>query len=442
MLRKSESIQLIPLSLCESELTDIVTAMLFGAEIVKGYQLKDSVRISIADNKWLVESNDFVFCEDIYNRLKSIVKANLANSLEVFRVRCIVQKIVRKEIDNMQRGITHRIAMLKDKASSGWWRMVLPAEVICLDNPNVLIDCTAASVDFNNLLEYDTIFVQRLHRWDDYYIIKRLKEAGKRIVYDIDDDLFNITPDNPAYHSITRDDQVAAMAIMTLVDTVTVTTELIANRIKSIVGVDCVVIPNALDCHDSWNKIENCGSPDGWKRIFWSGGASHAADWEVCFEAISEIMTERKNVRLTIMGFLPPCIDLNRNLPQFSGRIEYQKFSDPETYYQTIHGIRADVGIAPIQETTFNTSKSSIKFLEYSLIGMPTVASNWAPYNNVIIDKENGRLVKGKDEWKKAICFYLDRPMTAKETISKARITCENDFHLPEISKLWTKVLL
>jgi ribonucleoside-diphosphate reductase alpha chain len=58
-----------------------------------------------------------------------------------------------------------------------------------------------------------------------------------------------------------------------------------------------------------------------------------------------------------ILGYLPPCIERAMHLPQFKGRIEFCGFRDPETYYNLIHHVRADVGLAPVQHTSFNAAK-------------------------------------------------------------------------------------
>jgi glycosyltransferase involved in cell wall biosynthesis len=328
--------------------------------------------------------------------------------------------------------------MLKDKGSSGWWRMVLPARAMKAENWR--IDCTAAPVEFDSLLEYDTIFVQRIHDWESFYMLERLKQAGKYIVYDIDDDLFNITPDNPAYNTITRDDQLAAANCMKLADLVTTTTAELQRRLTGVMeGVSPLVVPNAWDVDDRWS--EDIGSPDDIKRILWSGGASHGADWDECFEAVSEIMAERDDVRLMILGYLPPCIEANVNAPHFKDRIEFCGFRDPQTYYEMIHHVRAEVGLAPLRSTGFNAAKSAIKYLEYACIGVPTVASDWLPYSPVITDKTDGCLVSGKDQWKKSITYLLDKPSRRAETVKSARRNCRQQFDLKRTVQTWTELL-
>lgn len=438
MTRISDSAQLLPLERAKVIIPDVATALYLGAEVKEDYKDGDGVFVgwmysSDPSNHWHLAESDYEIANQVRHQLETHMTSGcVVDARETLRIRRHAEEFTRKILKG---DTTKSVAMLKDKGSSGWWRMVVPGRLMEVDGWS--FDCTAAQVDYDNLLEYDTIFVQRIHDWESFYMLEKLKKVGKRIVYDIDDDLFNITPDNPAYNTITRDDQLAAAHTMKLADVVTTTTPELQRRLTGVLeGVAPIVIPNAWDVDDRWGS--EFGSPDGFKRILWSGGASHGADWEECFEAVMNIMAERGDVRLMILGYLPPCIE--QVAPQLSDRIEFCGFREPQTYYEMIHHIRADVGLAPVRATTFNQAKSPIKYLEYSLIGVPTVASDWMPYSPVIEDKVNGRLVQGMEEWKKAIEFLLDRPNKGKEMIEAARRNCKQ-FDLKEAVIDWQEVL-
>jgi glycosyltransferase involved in cell wall biosynthesis len=298
---------------------------------------------------------------------------------------------------------------------------------------------------FEELLEYDTIYVQRLHSWESYYVLKNLKKAGRRIVYDMDDDIFSLTPDNPAFHVISRDNQQAAVACMNLADVVTTTTQVLANRLVQVLeqDVEMVVIPNALDTDDGWFPTERTGSLDGNKRIFWQGSATHGKDWEVCIEAIDRLMQEHFNVHLIILGFLPPVVIERLGLQHWSKRVQHLGFNDSETYFKLIHHIKADVGIAPLAPQGFNEAKSPIKWLEYTCIGMPTVASDMEPYSSVIEDGVTGYLVPpDTDAWYGRLKECLEKPVEHKQLIVDARKEAKEYFDIKTVASVWNAVLL
>jgi len=338
------------------------------------------------------------------------------------------------------------LVMLKDQSGSGYWRMVLPAKHLKVEG--WYVDVTSAPISFDNLLEYETIFVQRMHDWDSYYMLKKLKDAGKRLVYDIDDDIFNVPPTNPAYHVLTRDAQTAALSCMGLADVVTTTSTVLAERLQIELPDTAVkIIPNALELGNGWLDIDKIGSPDGLKRIFWQGSATHGEDWGECIEAIDIVMRERDNVILTILGFLPPLVQERLGLPHWKNRVQYLGFNDSETYFNIIKHVRADVGIAPLQLTPFNQAKSPIKWIEYSMMGIPTVASNVEPYNLVIpqMDDESGEevgiLVSSVDEWKESIISCFDNPESIKVVVKNARKKVSEEYDIEKIAPFWTSAL-
>jgi glycosyltransferase involved in cell wall biosynthesis len=201
-----------------------------------------------------------------------------------------------------------------------------------------------------------------------------------------------------------------------------------------------VVVPNALEL-DGWNPTPMCGSPDGIKRIFWQGGSTHAEDWTVCINGVEQVMKELADVRLVILGFLPPVV-MNMVLRNnWQSRVEYMGFSEPETYYQMVKCVRAEVGLAPLQDNRFNAAKSELKFIENTVIGMPTVASNVEPYY-VIEDGKSGMLARDDGQWYFALKALLtDKHQFRKAMLSEARKIVNERFDIQKVALQWAEVL-
>jgi len=420
-------------------------AMVFGAHQESWHEKKDAMSVMVGGEEMVFHVSDYGVARavaDLIGREWQGDKVNVGDM--VVPMPSLSMKVVRLCQDRY-RSITDTragkmgIVMLKDKGASGWWRMAYPARF--METDGWYVDISAAEVGMDQLMEYDTIHVQRVHDWESHAMLRKLKQAGKHIVYDIDDDLFNITPDNPAWHIIGRDHQEAAAECMRLADVVVASTDELADRITSVVtDVDMVtVIPNALDLDDGWLPTALTGSPDDIKRVLWTGGASHAVDWEQCAGAVEEIMDERNDVHLVILGFLPPAVE--RMAERFADRIEFLGFRDPDTYMKILHHVRAEAALAPLRSTPFNACKTPIKFLEYSCAGIPTVASDCLPYDDVIDDKKSGRLVETPDEWKKALEWYLDHQSGRREAVDAARKTCRDRFDVKAAAKHWEQVL-
>lgn len=399
---------------------------------------KDTVGLEFEGERMVVSKEDF----DRAERVSAEVERKMCLSRMVSpRQVCDFVRMAGEELDREGdvRARLRGVVMLKDRSGSGYWRMVLPAR--SMDVSDAYVDVTAVGVDTKSLMEYETVFVQRIHDWESFYVLERLKKAGKRIVYDIDDDIFNMDRDNPAARVIGRDEQMAALSCMKLADCVTTTNEELQERLEAMLEVSPLVVPNAIDV-DWWTPTPFTGSPDEWKRIFWQGGDTHGDDWRECIEAVDAVMAERSDVRVVILGFLPPAVLSMLKTQYWKGRVEFLEFMSPETYVQMRKHVRAEVGLAPLRDTLFNRAKSNLKFLEYSAMGMPTVASTVRPYESTIESGNDGFLANDAQGWFEAITTCLDDKRRRSAVLEAARRKVRGGYDVGNVAKAWKSILL
>lgn len=410
-----------------------------GAAVIEKYKGRDdTVRMELDGDSWVMSAVDYGFARRISEAVsKRMPLPKLVSPRQVLALCREASKELDK-IGDSRRG-KRGVVMLKDRSGSGYWRMVFPARA--MDTSDCFVDVTAAGAPAESLLEYETVFVQRFHDWDSFYMLERLKAAGKRVVYDIDDDIFNIERDNPAAKLIGQDEKMAAVACMRLADVVTVTTERLAAAMRDVAGKEPVVVPNAV-ATDWWRATPLTGSPDGWKRIFWQGGDTHGDDWLECVEAVDALMAEREDVRVVILGYLPPPVLSVLERPYWKGRVEFLSFRSPETYFEMMKHVRAEVGIAPLRDSLFNRAKSPLKFLEYAAMGMPTVASDVGPYADVIEDGNDGMLVSDAQGWFSAISLFLDDKVRRQAVLEAARRKVKDQYDIHKVAMNWKNVLL
>lgn len=412
--------------------------------LLKGFEYSGQKGDSITFCDMVLHENDFNFAQDIAKKVqRDYPKRDVANFEDVLFLHKYIVKIIQRKTDKLLRGKT-KVIMLKDKSGCGWWRMALPARY--MDKKKFHIDLSEAAVDYDQLLDYDTVYMMRLASWEEFYVIERLKNSGVHLVYDIDDDIFTIPHHNSASSVYNMDAKQASVAIMNLCDVVTVTSNILRNRLElEGVTVPIKVIPNALDPKKEWVSLNQIGSPDGCRRLLWQGSGTHIRDWYECADAVDEIMKRHDDLRVTILGFLPPQINAflkDTARPWWNNnRIEYSDFVSTETYFQLIPHLRAEVAIAPLQESEFNKSKSCCKFLEYSCIGVPVVASDCLPYSDVITHEDNGFLVLTKEEWIEAIEECLSSQERRQELVKSARKVVKKEYDIRKWAKEWETVL-
>lgn len=354
---ESDIVPVLPVESRKKVLATTITRLVMGARVLNPWHGRDDIFV-IEDvyGSTRLSIFDFNIAKEVAEKIaKELGLQRMVPAHQILVIRDRAQDIMDAFED--ERSGKCGIVMLKDGGGCGYWRMSLPSKH--MDRTGIYVDVTGGAVDFDHLLEYDTIFLQRVHNWESVVVLERLRAGGKRIIYDIDDDLFNIPASNPAAKAYGQNEMMAAVECMKLSDLVTVSTKALQERIGKIVGdTKVVVVPNAIDPDDKWAPLDQTGSPDEWKRIFWQGSNTHDEDWGECFEAVRHVMKTRDNVRLVLMGFLPSMVQKGLETEDFwKDRVEHLGPMAPEAYFRIIKHIRGDVGLAPLLKTHFNEAK-------------------------------------------------------------------------------------
>ena len=236
------------------------------------------------------------------------------------------------------------------------------------------------------------------------------------MVYEIDDDLFNIEPHNPSYsvysNPLNTDSITTCMEIASLV---TVTTPILAERIAKI-NPNVVVLPNCID----EALLEHQRPQRDRLTIGWAGGDSHLNDIASAARGLKKTMEYNPDVDIHFIG-----ADFRSLIkaPREIRHTDYQ--TDIWDYYRAID---FDIGIAPLVPTHFAEAKSHIKALEYSALGIPVLASDCAPYRDLVIDGVTGFLVKQDHEWGRRLRDLINDDAMRTEMGLKAR----------EVASQWT----
>jgi len=115
--------------------------------------------------------------------------------------------------------------------------------------------------------------------------------------------------------------------------------------------------------------------------------------------------------------------------------LDYTKFV---RYFQTCD---VDIGIAPLSYNLFNKCKSHIKFLEYSISGIPGVYSNIKPYEEIIIGNNNALLASGIQEWRLALKRLIEDEDLRVKLALEAQATVKESWTLSKNIHEWLSSL-
>jgi glycosyltransferase involved in cell wall biosynthesis len=249
------------------------------------------------------------------------------------------------------------------------------------------------SVTLPMLDGYDVVVAQRWNSHKGLGVWRRASLRSK-IVYELDDDLWHVTPENwVAYNLYNQPDiRDATTHAGEVADLITVTTEPLAEVLREVCGHDRVaVLPN---CIPSWaTRLPH--TLHRRPRVGWAGGASHGID-------VGQVASP---VRRFLKRF--PDWDLQLNGQDYRDTFKVPAsraffvpwtpvYENPEKYYA---GISYDIGLAPLYPTRFARSKSAIRVLEHGARSIPTVATDIEPYRGLITHGVDGFLVKRDHEW-------------------------------------------
>lgn len=243
-----------------------------------------------------------------------------------------------------------------------------------------------------------------------------------RMVFELDDDLWNIDPSSPnayewfmkgfdreskTYHDV----QGNLRRNMAVADVLTCTTEPLAELMGKF-NDNVHIIPNYLP---KW-LLE-------WERprtkrlsVGWMGSGTHNMDWDYCGPPIRRFIEKNPQIEFRVIGTKVP------EKLGFKGSTDQLVMDD---WYMRVEdcwkAIDFDIGIVPLKPHTFNNSKSHLKFLEYAMLGIPTVAADCGPYSNAIKHGETGFLVKQDHEWGQYLRMLSEDEAMRKEIGQNAK---------------------
>jgi hypothetical protein len=225
----------------------------------------------------------------------------------------------------------------------------------------------------------------------------------------------------------------ATAQLLNMVDMITVTTKELGKQIRKIApDTKIMVLPNLVD-PDRFLPMKK--KDDGFLRVGWQGGSAHFDDLRLVIDPIKKIYNKHKNVKFVLKG-----VQFDSIFEDVKDRVEWEPWhGDIATYPLDVRDMGLDIGLAPLQDTTFNRGKSPIKWIEYSQMGVPSVCSEivYGPY---IDNRKTGFTAVTPDQWfnciDKLICDEELRNLIAK----KAKVRVEKKWQVDK-SVLWGAAL-
>ena len=250
-------------------------------------------------------------------------------------------------------------------------------------------------------VDVDVIYLQRLMHAGLGDRIAQARAEGQVVINDLDDWYWGLSPSNGAwlsshpknnpYENINHYKSVLGQSTC-----VTVSTEYLADRLKSFVRCPIHVLPNTVDV-SRFAPVTHAGDCP---VVGWVGSTGHrSGDLEI-LKGIIDPMVKAGEIRFMHSGYNPSGKHISdlTNIPH--DKVLLKKATDPENYHTLL---KMEIGLAPLNDVPFNHAKSDIKLLEYSAAGIPWVGSALSSYSGLQQDWGIGRVAKKPTQWIKHV---------------------------------------
>jgi hypothetical protein len=206
------------------------------------------------------------------------------------------------------------------------------------------------------------------------------KKLNTSIIYEIDDNLFDI-PDWNFAKPFYVEHKDTAEQILRNVDGIATSTEFLKKEYSKY-NKNVVVTPNHLP-RFMWGGAEFKPQENKKPRILYAGSMNHFSvkenenhgDMEQRF--IKYILETTDKYEWHFVGGAPQEI---LKEARSTAKIKYHEWQNIMSLPYFLRSLNVDISLAPLESNTFNMSKSNIKSLEGTAIGVPMVYSDFGPY--------------------------------------------------------------
>lgn len=275
--------------------------------------------------------------------------------------------------------------------------------------------------DDGTIYNADVVVGQRIAGYSAEWLAV-CKNPNILAVYDMDDDLINIDPQNTIPYSIYAPIAEETKRNVEAADVVTVCTphvaEVMSKYNKNVHLLPICTTNELIDLPLRTNPLR--------LTVGWAGSPFHHQDWGGLPEILFQYAQRVPYAQFHFMG-----ADYTNGM---LGSIRVTGLQALEHYYASID---FDIGLAPLLKSFHNAGKSHTKPLEYAARGVPVVATAWGQYVDWVKSGENGFLVDSPDEW-------IDGLITLSNTDVRAQMSTNardsaRQFTIDKHIGLWEK---
>jgi glycosyltransferase involved in cell wall biosynthesis len=239
------------------------------------------------------------------------------------------------------------------------------------------------------------------------------------VVFHIDDDLLAVPASLGEAKFKAYNDPARLNALRTNIeesDLLYVSTAELGRRFDEY-GLRTPIVAGDVYCSVSIEQIGASLPPATGPVIGYMGTSGHSADLAMIMTAIVEVMETIPELQFEVFG----TIEMPSDLARFGSRVRHiAPVADYAEFLNRLRSLGWWVGLAPLEDNRFNRCKADTKWVEYSMAGMATVASDLPVYHRACADG-SGVLAQSNRDWADAIRQLIYHPDLRAKTIERAQ---------------------
>ncbi|MBE6504817.1 MAG: DUF616 domain-containing protein [Methanobrevibacter sp.] len=295
-------------------------------------------------------------------------------------------------------------------------------------------------LDTENMINdhiFDVIVIQRVNPYSTE-LLKKAKKHNIKVIYETDDDFLDINPSNPSYTYILEHfDKI--QKLVKNADYITVSTNELKNRLNRL-NVNNVEIIRNYHVNDSLPMKPFEYRENNIIKIGYFGTLTHQGDLDLVHNVILRLkdIYSKKGIEIIFEMAGAAMIEDSDWINVI--KLPYYPMSANTFYRWLSENSDWDIGVIPLLNTEFNKCKSELKYIEFSALGIPVVASDVSAYSETIQNGVNGYLSSNEDEWVDKLSVLIDDPIFRNGIVNNARNDVIENYNLKSRVDQWDNI--
>jgi glycosyltransferase involved in cell wall biosynthesis len=307
--------------------------------------------------------------------------------------------------------------------------------------------CIDRACEFADVIIWHPMY----YDWSLDFFLEMQHKHQKPFIVEVDDNYIDVPLWNEAFYSFRNGASYRRISIdcMRNADALFLTTPHLGETYASL-NDNRYVLENSLDFKGDrkfvgWDTVsvrKHKGT-----RIGWIGGRAHYNDLMMVAPVLKEFLQKNPDITLCLVNsaIKDSCKALGKEYP-FEGlsNVHYADRSVPINRYASfMASFGYDIGLAPLVDCNFNRSKSNLRWLEYSALKIPTIASDVGHFSQTINPDQDGILVKDNDLklWKESLEFMIDDHVAREQLGRNAYKRVKKDFNVQRNAPKYMRLL-